>query len=127
MRRGNADPRSPSQNIEREPREIRTVFPAVRWRVHVRARVRHHLDPSDLERGPGRVERPGSFTTEVVSNDRAGQALVRDHPCDHRVAEVEKARHAAILPFPEAPAAGWGAAECLRVRATPSRPRALRA
>src|SRR5512147_268962 len=105
MRRRDADALAACEQIERKLRKINPVLPAMRWRVHVRSRVCDHLDLSDLERGPARVERAGGFTTEVVCDDRAGQALVRDHPGADRVAEVDEPDHPAIV-SPDETAAG---------------------
>lgn len=56
--------------------------------VNGRARVGHHLDLADLERGNGRVMRPRFLPRPKVANNRGRQPFIRDQAIFNRVTEV---------------------------------------
>src|SRR5215510_7924492 len=76
-RRADHDTRKVGQGLEREPREVATIRVAVKRAVEVRAGVRDHVDPPDVELGAGGEVAPGLLAGPVVADDRRGQSPVR--------------------------------------------------
>ena len=73
-----------------EAAEVVAVGVAVERRVEVRARVRHHLDATDLELDPRPRTAPrGLAALRWSEMDGTGQPGVRDRPVAERVAQVD--------------------------------------
>src|SRR5947207_1498988 len=82
-------------------------------RIEIRSRVCDHFDFADLEFSPRRVAGAGSLATEVIANDRRGQAFISYHPVFDDVAQVDEVslRHPAKV---AQPSWRWGRrASCL--------------
>jgi hypothetical protein len=80
------------QRFQFQLREIVAMSITMERTVDIRARVRDHLDLADLEFGSGCVLGARSFATQVIANDRHGQAFVSYHPVLDGVTEVDQLR-----------------------------------
>jgi hypothetical protein len=84
------DPLEVRNRFERQASEIRLAFEPVRRRVEVRAGVRDHLDPADVELGPRRVGSPRVRARQVIADDGRREAGVGDETVVDGVREVDE-------------------------------------
>ncbi len=106
--------------VQSDLAEVLAVGIAMEGRVQIGAGIADHLDPADLEFGPGVVIGPRGLAAQMVANQRRRQALVGDHAGLDGVAEVDQAAswrgHLDILTPPGSSAKAGSGPVCARSR-----------
>lgn len=59
--------------------------------IDVRARVRDHLELSDVELSSCRIMGTRRFAAEIIANDWRGQAFISQHAALNRVTQIDEA------------------------------------